>query len=291
MYQLRNLINRSTVPSDPTTNMNAAEDFLLLLLHTHTVAAAKVILSYNPTDSATELASRIVANFVNISQSPEDKKDLPTCEDKVHLYGIELLSLTLIWHGFHDAIREGDGVRILRYWKFLLVIFKCSNKHNYAKEAVNLLLQYHYIFSERQREQLIWSRCVNTRGHQGTNIPCDLNMEHLVRRLKTAMRNLRANIKPSTVEKAGKCIGVVQHICQAFEQQTSKYLSSDHHSFPAFGNDFITVLKELEECSVFIPQCKRKHASFSIEHGLMEKLSKKDLRTKVETNIKQIYRL
>ena len=66
MYQLRNLINRTSVPSDPTTNMNAAEDFLLLLLHAHTVAAANAILSYNPTDSATELASYIVVNYVSL---------------------------------------------------------------------------------------------------------------------------------------------------------------------------------------------------------------------------------
>ena len=63
MYQLRNLINRTSVPSDPTTDMNAAEDFLLLLLRE---AAANAILSYNHTDSATELASYIVVNYVSL---------------------------------------------------------------------------------------------------------------------------------------------------------------------------------------------------------------------------------
>lgn len=59
----------------------------------------------------------------------------------------------------------------------MLVIFKSSQKYNYAKEAVNLLLQYYYQFSERQREQLLWSRCANTNGRQGTNIPCDLQSD------------------------------------------------------------------------------------------------------------------
>ena len=66
------------------------------------------------------------------------------CEDGVYVYATELLSLGLLWHGFHDSIREGDGDRILRYWKMLLIVFKSSNNHNYAKEAVNILLQYHY---------------------------------------------------------------------------------------------------------------------------------------------------
>ena len=34
MYQLRNVINRTMVPPDPEKNMNAAEDFMLLLVHT-----------------------------------------------------------------------------------------------------------------------------------------------------------------------------------------------------------------------------------------------------------------
>jgi len=66
--------------------------------------------------------------------------------DKVHCYAVELLSLSLMWHGFHDACKEADGERILHYWKFLLVAFKSTNHRNYAKEAVNFLLQYYYLF-------------------------------------------------------------------------------------------------------------------------------------------------
>ena len=67
------------------------------------------------------------------------------------LYASEVLSLGLLWYGFHDAIKEADGERILNYWKFQLVIFKSTNQHYYAKEATNLLMQYHYNFSERQK--------------------------------------------------------------------------------------------------------------------------------------------
>lgn len=143
--------------------MNAAEDFLLLLLHTHTVAAAKTILDCTPVSSVSDLARRIVVNFVHLelasesevppplSDSDEDSEDI----DRVQIYASELLSLSLIWHGFHDSIREGDGDRIIRYWKVLLIIFKASNHYNYAKEAVTLLLQCRYIFSERQVAQLL----------------------------------------------------------------------------------------------------------------------------------------
>ena len=289
MYQLRNLINRKAVPSDPSTNMNAAEDFLLLLLHGHAVAAGKIIQEHNP---VTDLANAIVVNFVHLPIARETSAQKSLSDDGVYLYAMELLSLSLLWHGFHDAIREGDGIRILRYWKFMLVIFKSSKKYNYAKEAVNLLLQYYYQFSERQREQLLWSRCVNTKGRQGTNIPCDLQTEHLVRRIKMIERNLGANITPKSVEKAGKSIKVVEQVCTAFEDQTSSYHSSDSHPYPAFGKDFVTVLKELEDQSVFLPTCIRQHATFEkrIKRGfLMEKFTRKELITKVQKNVDKIY--
>ena len=287
MYQLRNLINRTSVPSDPSKNMNAAEDFLLLLLHTHVVAAAKVLQSVNPVTSVSDLASAIAVNFVRLPQTTSSQTPA-TCEDGVHLCAVELLTLSLLWHGFHDAVKEGDGEWIVRYWKFLLVAFKSSNHPNYAKEAVHLLLQYYYLFSERQKAQLAWSRCINTKGHRGANIPSDLHMEHLNRRLKIVLRSLGANITPKAVVKAGKSIATVQQVCQSFEEQTSSSSKSDRHPYPRFGKDFSMVLTTLEEENVFVPECERKHETFNLKCGLLEKVSRKDLLKKVRTSIDQI---
>lgn len=48
-----------------------------------------------------------------------------------------------------NAIREGDGERVLRLWKVLLIIFRKSGHKNYAKEAALLLLLF--AFSQRER--------------------------------------------------------------------------------------------------------------------------------------------
>lgn len=169
MYQLRNLINQTSVPSDPQNNMNAAEDFMLILVHAHAVAAANTMLSINPTDTMGDLAKNIVVNYVRLPRLNDDPTE--PCDDRVHLYAVEVLSLGLLWHGFHNATREGDRDRIHRYWKYLLVLFKSTNHYNYVKEAVNLLLQYNYTFSEREKAQLLFSRCVNTRGKPGRKHP------------------------------------------------------------------------------------------------------------------------
>ena len=64
-------------------------------------------------------------------------------------------------------------------WKFLLLVFKYKKHTNYAKKAITLLSQCHCLLSDRQANQLTWSRFVNTRGRRGCNIPCDLHLEHL----------------------------------------------------------------------------------------------------------------
>jgi len=63
-----------------------------------------------------------------------------------------VLNIVLLWHGFDDAIQEGDGDRILTYYKFILNVFKAGRCDNYCKEVIILLAQYHCLFSERQVE-------------------------------------------------------------------------------------------------------------------------------------------
>lgn len=109
---------------------------------------------------------------------------------------------------FCDSIREGDGHRILRCWRYLMLATK---RKNYSIEALNLLAQYHFFLSQRQAQQLIWSR-INTHGISGRNIPADLFMEHLNRVCKEAVLNLGSHKTPRALERVGKCVGVIAEL-------------------------------------------------------------------------------
>ena len=63
--KIRNLLHRSAMPIDPQTNMKVAEDFLLLLLHAHTVAAAKELLSYQLTAAEPPSLSFVAKSIIN----------------------------------------------------------------------------------------------------------------------------------------------------------------------------------------------------------------------------------
>ena len=114
-------------------------------------------------------------------------------------------------------------------------------------------------------------------------------MEHLNRRLKSVVRGMGANINPKAIQKAGRSISSVQRVCEVFERQTASSQHSDHHPIPAFGKDFETVLKVLEEEKVFMPtKTGRQHQSFDFECGLMEKVPFKEMVKKIKANIARL---
>ena len=232
LYQLRNLVNNTTVPtSNVEKHMKATEDFFLMVLKAHVLSAAYTIL-HNSTNLHTtvSLAEAIVEKFVDI----EIADVLPTVSnDRIHEYACEVLTLLLIWHNFYDATKEGDGDRLMLVWKLLLLIFKATNRRNYSKEAAILLLQKESLLPKRQAAQLVWSRFVNVRGIPGHNIPTDLHMEHLNRRLKTILRQTCSNvINPNTIVKASQSIGFVHQVCCTFESECgTKHTWSTQHAF------------------------------------------------------------
>ena len=155
--------------------MKACEDFLENVLYGHVLAAAKV--SSDEGCSVNDVAGKIVSNFVKVTTpcfSEDDSFESSDCvedadstieetdataedpdatvdaeRDTVHTYAVDFLTMSLLWYGFRDAIREGDGDRIVRYWKFLIVVFKSENHYNYANEGFNFLCRLCYCLLEK----------------------------------------------------------------------------------------------------------------------------------------------
>ena len=104
-------------------------------------------------------------------------------------------------------------------------MFRLPTQFNFLAQTV--------LLSPRQVNELKWARTVNTSGRRGKNIPVDLHMEHLNRRLKVMLRNLGSNIMPSTAKRAARVLGVVEKICAQFKAETSITQNKDFHSVPS----------------------------------------------------------
>ena len=214
MQQLRNLINRRNVVCNPSKDVNASEDFFLLLVTCHILCAAIKIFKMDGIDSFPErveeewnvqtkeerqsklesLSLQVVTTFVDLStfSCSEAKKGGPS-KDHVHEYAKEILSVGLLYMEYQDAVREGDAHHLLNCWRHLMLIFKATAHRNYAFESFITLAQCEWFLPPQQAMQLKYSRFINVHGRQGCNIPCDLYMEHLNKLVKLCVQHLGAN--------------------------------------------------------------------------------------------------
>jgi len=142
--------------------MKATENFLCVVLYSYIVVAAKACMPNDSEINCKSVAELIVKNYVKISL-PGSTEATMASDDSVFNYTSDLMGIGMLWLGVHDAIREGDGDRIIRYWKFLMVVFRMTNHYNYANEGLKLLMQS-LILSPRKVRELKWSRSVNTQG-------------------------------------------------------------------------------------------------------------------------------
>ena len=164
--------------------MNACEDFISTVTAGLVVAAALATFELKSVDDLP--AEDIVPGGDIIFTLPKDerrKKLASLCgqvydryvhfafntttaasSDCVYEYSVQLLRMCLFYTEFADGIREGDGNRVLRCWKYMMPIFNSSGNTNYACEAANLVVQQMYTLPPRLASQLLWGRFVNVHG-------------------------------------------------------------------------------------------------------------------------------
>lgn len=282
LMHLRNVINRRNIKSSPKDDVNAHEDFLQMIVESHILTAAMEFfgmetLQDDPSphilppslnthtkeeknDILLSLCKALLSDHVNMSMfNVSNAED----DDKILAYANELLSLGLLYTEFVDSIREGDGLRVLRCWRFLMLIFKANNRRNYAIEAFIILAQQQFILSGRQSQQLLYSRFINTHGLPGKNISCDLYMEHLNRHLKDGLRALGANKTPNAIQRLARCIAPIEEMLSNFDSIMKVYKPSGMHKRLSADKDMAMVIKELQNGKVFQHTSGRKHSSFS----------------------------
>ena len=151
-----------------------------------------------------KITHAIIEKFMSVNYNTHNAPSASS--DEVYLYSSQLLTLGCMYLEFRDAIKEGDGYRVLRCYRYLLPMFVSSGRKNYAIESLNLLLQHNYLLSPREVEELIWGRFINTHGQTGRNIPNDLHCEHLNRLCKTCIANLQANKTPDVMCRVARAL-------------------------------------------------------------------------------------
>lgn len=214
-----------------------------------------------PSDQQAALGSLVLSicsKFINISYPYRTDKD---GSDHILNYTTQVMSLGLLYLEFKDAVREGDGLRVLRCWKFFFLLFRGTGHKNYCIEALHLLASYYYILPPRYAAQMLWGRFINVHGKTGSNISADLHMEHLNRLCKDAISHLGANKTPSAISKAGKALGPLSEIITNFDAITGTVVTKAH-TRRSEEEDLSKLVTELVQNGNFQMQPGRSHENF-----------------------------
>ena len=313
LYQLRNKINRTNVVKNPKSNFDACEDFIETIITGHILIAALKTLEISslqdqPSDvvigieSAENLwtytnterkavlhtvSQKIVKKYIDFSFNSHSH--VLNNEDKVHTYACHLLSIGCFYLAYKDAIKEGDGGRLLECWRYLLPIFHNSGRRNYSNEALNFLCQCYHDLPPQQAEQMLYSRFVNTKGVKGRNIPLDLHQEHLNRLCKDCVKGLRSNKTKDAIVRCGKALGTLNTVLNNFDENNNVPTVSDAHHSPSFKQDLNLIVEELQQTKVFDVIPNRTHKSFKNPRDVLHAKSTEEVIDWVSEHLEQKY--
>ena len=100
-----------------------------------------------------------------------------------------------------DAIKMGDGKRLMLCYKFMYLYCKESGHDKYAYGLLETVAQSSVLLTPRTAENLVWNRFVNTQGDVDSNFPIDLYVEHQNLYLKRDVKTFRGDITDKTMTK------------------------------------------------------------------------------------------
>ena len=98
----------------------------------------------------------------------EDEKENEKPRDDRYRYATLRLAMEILLRNVDDAVKEGHGERIIRYWKFAMLIYRAYNHNKYALAALRLQAYIMAMLTPKESEILVWKRTVNNKGVQET---------------------------------------------------------------------------------------------------------------------------
>ena len=194
-----------------------------------------------------------IHSIVQTDEQPANLKepDLKESERKVvdarFNYACTRLSLGMLLFNFDDEVKEGDGERLLRCWKFMMLIFKAYNHTKYSFAALHMQISIKALLTPRQAQSFIWNRTVNTKGGIGKNISMDLRLEHMNKLLKDLLRCLGVNITEKSSERCSKALKLVEDILSSIDAELSVKKPKGQHVRAKRDKDFQVLVDEISK--------------------------------------------
>lgn len=214
------------------------------------------------------------------STIPAMKKKQPDENDDMYNYQCSCLEYGMIVLNFFGAIKEGDGKRIVRCWKFQLPYLRNDpGSTKYSLEALNLVFQENALLSPRDAHRLMWNRSVCSKPGHGNNIPLDLSLEFHNRLLKEVVKKLGPNANnPKSIDRYCRAVDGTKVVIENFDKEISLAKRSGIHVKTSIVHDLHKIVAELVSQKAFVWSPSRAYYYYSnFRTSLLENLDMQDM--------------
>ena len=222
-------------------------------------------------------------HLINV-ELPSPRRDEPDdAYDGKYNYATSFLKLALLYRDTTDAIKMGDGDRIARNIKFLMLHFSVGTHIKYRLWLWRIQAYLNALLSEREAFLYKHNLCVNITGGPRHCIANDNLVEIHVHKMKELMRAMGANISFPACHKAAKCLDYLQQITESFSDEIkgkhaeadnkddiremahclgdndimTRHVGREHRTFPNFPADMLNKLNIIELNKWLTQQKKR----------------------------------
>ena len=121
----------------------------------------------------------------------------------------------------------GDGLRVIRCWKFLLLYLKHdTGSQKYSVEVLYLMFQIYALLSPRSAHQLIWNRFIKSKVGSA-NISLDLNLEFINRIVKEAIKKSLVQMQAhKSIDRICCSMKTTKALMENFDAEVKSYKPS-----------------------------------------------------------------
>lgn len=216
-------------------------------------------------------------------QDPSDQSE--DAEDQIFNYTRLCLTLGLIQKNHNDAIKMGDGNRIMRVNKFLYMYYKACGCNKYAFGLLETLTQATVLLSERKAHQLVWNRTVNHRGEKDTNHPNDLDLEHCNKVFKDEAHSYRGIFTDKTLSRVSRSAITLHSLVKNFDKISNSSLSSGKHKDADTRDDVRSLIQHIQPVKIFEHIPGRSYSAFQTVNDPLKKLNMEHFRNWISESI------
>ena len=230
--------------------------------------------THHPPSSSSDSQGFLFSSGLSSSSKPVPEKD------DMFNYQCSLLEYGMLILNFFDAIREGDGKRIFRCWKFQLPYLRSdSGSTKYALEALGMMFQVYGLLSPKSSHELIWNRTALLKSGSGHNIPLDLLLEFFNRLLKEVRRKLGLNAtNHKAIDRYCHAIDITKVALDNFNQECCIIRRSGHHYEISVASDLNKVATELISQKAFCWTPGRSYEHFKdIDSSILKDFDLQDM--------------